>query len=60
MAGVDRFNLTKLVSRSSTLRSVFREERGLIEEWDKIVSDRWANCAGFSVHKIEENGHFFG
>lgn len=51
--------LTKIVSRSSTLRSVYREERGLVDEWESRLQERWDNCAGFSVHEIEENGHTF-
>jgi Transposase, Mutator family len=48
--------MVKIISRASSLRAIYRKEKGLIEEWSTILNKRWEQCAGFKVHEVNEEG----
>ena len=49
--------MCKIISCASTCRALYRQERGLIQEWVTILEKRWENCAGFQVHEVNEQGN---
>ena len=51
--------MCKIISRASTCRALYRQERGLIQEWVTILEKRWENCAGFQVHEVNDQGYLY-
>ena len=53
------FIMCKIISRASTCRALYRQKRGLVQEWVTILEQRWENGVGFQVHEVNNQRFLF-